>query len=76
MKDEREFDRSYFHSPHVQGVKYSLFIMWLKEMVWMEVKGQPGVALAMSPLLFLQPSDPYGVFHASLPPPDACKIYA
>jgi hypothetical protein len=32
MKHKREFDTSYFHNSHVQGVNYSLFIMLLKEM--------------------------------------------
>jgi hypothetical protein len=32
-------------------MNYSLFIMVLKEMVSMEVKGQPGAAPAASPLL-------------------------
>jgi hypothetical protein len=43
MKQERESDTSYFHNPIVQGVNYSLFIMLLKEMVLMELKGQPRV---------------------------------
>jgi hypothetical protein len=57
MKHEREFDTSYFHNPHVQGVNYSLFIMLLKEMVSMESNGQPGAALAVT-LLSSQSSDP------------------
>jgi hypothetical protein len=36
---------------------YSLFIMLLKEMVLMELKGQPGAAPAASPLLSSQSSD-------------------
>jgi hypothetical protein len=51
MKHEREFDTSYFHNPHVQGVNYSIFIMVLKEMMSMESKGQSGVALAAFPFL-------------------------
>jgi hypothetical protein len=39
MKHKREFDTSYFHNPHVQGVNYSLFIMLLKETMLMESKG-------------------------------------
>jgi hypothetical protein len=42
MKNERKFHRSYLHNPHVQGVDYSLFIILLKEMVSMELKGQIG----------------------------------
>jgi hypothetical protein len=49
MKHEGEFDTSYFHKTHIQGVKYSLFIMVLEEMMFMESKGQPRVALAASP---------------------------
>jgi hypothetical protein len=41
----------------VEGVTYSLFIMLLKEMVSMELKGQPGAAPAASSLLSLQSSD-------------------
>jgi hypothetical protein len=52
MKHEREFDTSYFHNPIVQGVNYSLFIMLLKEMVSMELEGQPGVAPVACPLLY------------------------
>jgi hypothetical protein len=68
MKNEREFDTSYFRNTHVQGVNYSLFIMVLKEMMLMESRGQPGAALAASPLLSSQPSDLYGVFRVVLPP--------
>jgi hypothetical protein len=50
MKHEREFDTSYFHNPHIQGVNYSLFIMLLKEMMSIESKGEPGAAPAASPL--------------------------
>jgi hypothetical protein len=32
-------------------MKYSIFIMVMKEMVLMEAKGQPGAALVASPLL-------------------------
>jgi hypothetical protein len=39
MKHEREFDTSYFHIPYVQRVNYSLFIILLKEMASMELKG-------------------------------------
>jgi hypothetical protein len=42
-------------------VNYSLFIMLLKEM---ELKGQPGLALAMSPLLSSQSTNLFGVFCA------------
>jgi hypothetical protein len=68
MKHEREFDTSYFHNPHIQGVNYSLFIMLLKEMMSMESKGQPGAALTASPLQSLQSSDLYCVFCVSLSP--------
>jgi hypothetical protein len=49
MKHKREFDTSFFHNPNSPGVNYSLFIMLLKEMVSMELKGQHGAALAASP---------------------------
>jgi hypothetical protein len=39
----------------------------LKEMISMESKGQPGVALVASPLLSSQSSDLHGVFHVFLP---------
>jgi hypothetical protein len=65
MKQERESDTSYFHNPIVQGVNYSLFIMLLKEMVLMELKGQPRVDPAAAPLLFPQSVDPFGVFCVS-----------
>jgi hypothetical protein len=35
-------------------MNYFLFIMVMKEMMSMEVKGQHGVALAASPLLYSQ----------------------
>jgi hypothetical protein len=54
------------HSP---GVKYFLFITVLKEMVSMEYKEQPGVAPEASPLLSLQSTNLFCVFHVSLPPP-------
>jgi hypothetical protein len=41
MKHEREFDTNYFHNPIVQGVNYSVFIMLLKEMELMEMRGNP-----------------------------------
>jgi hypothetical protein len=50
MKHEREFDTSYFHNPIVQGLNYTLFIMLLKELVSMELKGQPVAAPTTSPL--------------------------
>jgi hypothetical protein len=62
MKHDREFDTSYFHDPHSPGVNCSLFIMLLKEMVSMELKGQPKVASAASPLLSSQSSDQFPVF--------------
>jgi hypothetical protein len=68
MKHKREFDTSYLHNLHVQGVNYSLFIMLLKEMMPMESKGQPGAAPAVSLLLSSQSSDLYCVFRVSLPP--------
>jgi hypothetical protein len=46
-------------------MNYSLFIMVLKEMVSIELKGQLGA----SPLISSQSSDPYGVFRVSPPPP-------
>jgi hypothetical protein len=72
MKHEKEFDTSYLHNPHVQGVNYSLFIMVLKEMMSMESKGQPGEAPTASPLLSSQSAYLYCVFHVSSPPP--CEI--
>jgi hypothetical protein len=47
--------------------------MVMKEMVWMEVKGQSGAALAMSPLLSSQYLDPYCVFSVS-PSPHRKKV--
>jgi hypothetical protein len=46
--------------------------MLLKEMVSMESKGQPGVALVASPLLSSQSSDQFRVFFVS--PSPRCKI--
>jgi hypothetical protein len=57
MKHEREFDTTYFHNPHFQGVNYFLFIMLLKEMVSMESKGQPGAAPLASSNLSSQSAD-------------------
>jgi hypothetical protein len=54
------------------GVKYSLFIMLLKEIVSMESKGQWGAAPAAYPFLSSRFVDPFGVFHVS--PPPHCKI--
>jgi hypothetical protein len=68
-KHEREFDTSYFHDPHSPGVNDSLFIMLLKEMVSMELKGQPGAAPAVSPLLSLESADQFHVIFHSPPPP-------
>jgi hypothetical protein len=49
-------------------MKYSLFIMVMKEMMSMEAKGQMGAAPAASPLLSSQYSDLYYMFSVSLPP--------
>jgi hypothetical protein len=54
--------------PIVQGVNYSLFIMFLKEMISMELKGKLGAALAASPLLSSQSSDQFCVFRVSPAP--------
>jgi hypothetical protein len=70
MKHKREFDKSYFHNPIVQGVNYSLFIMLLKEM---ESKGQSSVALAAAPVLSSQSSNQFCVFCVS---PSPCREIA
>jgi hypothetical protein len=49
-------------------MNYSLFNIVTKVVVSMEVKGQPGIALAASPLLSSQSSDLFHVFHVSTPP--------
>jgi hypothetical protein len=49
-------------------MNYSRFIMMMKEMMSMEVKGQSGAALAAYPLLSSQSLDLYYVFSIPSPP--------
>jgi hypothetical protein len=66
MKHEREFDTSYFHNRHIQGVR----LHHVADGDGVDGgKGQPGVAPAASPLLSLQSLDLYGVFCVSLSSP-------